>query len=137
MLLHITVVKKKLCSNYCSYSLYFLPRCFNFPNPKPSFFLFVFLFFPIRWFTSSPSSYFPFLSLSSTKSHTQSNFLITITFLFLAIFFAKCGHAIQIGTTSINNCILVFQYMELYFILSINFLLIITIGIKLKITTSC
>ena len=66
MLLYIKVVKKKLWSNLCSYSLYFLPRRFNFPNPKLLFFLFVFLFFLICWFTSSSYSYFPFLSLSST-----------------------------------------------------------------------
>ena len=48
----------------------------------------------------------------------------------------KCGHGIQTGTISINNCILVFQYKEVYFILSVKFLLIITIGIKLIIITS-
>ena len=49
----------------------------------------------------------------------------------------KRGHWIQMGTISINNCILVFQYKEVYFILSVKFLLIITIGIKLIIITSC
>ena len=43
---------------------------------------------------------------------------------------AKCGSGIQMGTISINNCILVFQYKGVYFILSVKFLLTITIGIN-------
>ena len=52
MLLYIIVVKNKLWNNLCSYSLYFLPRCFNYPNPKPlfSFFFFSFSYLLVHFF---------------------------------------------------------------------------------------
>ena len=82
MLLYITIVKKKLWNNLCSYSLYFLPRCFNYPNPKPLFFLFLFLFF------LSTCSLLPHLLIFLFFHFTPHKATRNLIFLYILLFYS-------------------------------------------------
>ena len=103
MLLYITVVKKKLWNNWCSYSLYFLPHCFNYPNQNLYFSFFFFSFF------SSSRSLLPHLLIFLFFHFPPHKATHNLIFLYILLFFDNSWRTFN-ASSSISSCMKLLEY---------------------------